>query len=501
MLSSLPLQPWLLAGLLLFSGVVTLSTRLLIAWLRGSKLVIRTAGAVLSELLWIAIVAVAGLVAARYIERADHPSAYWLAYGAGVFILSLLRAYLYDRHRQAYAQRPRLSRRLILLDRPVWQFSYLLFAAGLYLGLAVLAGWYVDLFLFLPLVAGALVPGLDSHGSWISTLLPFISRRIWARFEQDHVLHSLGALLFAAGLCLPIGLVTGWATWAAILLGYASHLLLDLFRPEGVPLFWPVMRRRLAIRLGWSVAPNSGLEQILMTGLALAVLALLLLVDIGPPPPPPAPELSYGQTLDRYYALRGRNQVVAAVEGTWQVTGRRITDRFEVLNASGESFVMLDRFTGKVFTAGRGPDDDLYLNRIRLQPGSPVRVQAVEVQLRDAPLANALPAIYQMERDQGLQHIFVSGDVVLSGDGTDTEALLAPSYAQTALRRIRPGDGGKGHYQIRYLTASDLIKLAGVGVASADLVIVATFVPDDAGPKPTPLPTPEVLEPQVGAQP
>jgi hypothetical protein len=162
---------------------------------------------------------------------------------------------------------------------------------------------------------------------------------------------------------------------------------------------------------------------------------------------------------------------------------------------------MLDRFTGKVFTAGRGPDDDLYLNRIRLQPGSPVRVQAVEIQLRDEPLANALAAVYPMERDPGLQHIYVSGDVILPEDGDGSAPLFLPSYAQTALRRIQPGDGGQGHYLLRYLTASDLISLAGVDVASADLTIVATYVPDDAGPTPTPLPTPRAPRPDVEAEP
>jgi inner membrane protein len=501
MLSSLPLQPGLLAGLLIFGLVVTLSTRWLVAWFRGRTRFSLSPGDVLADLLWALIVTLTGLVSARYTERADHPLAYWLAYGAGVVVLSLLRAYLYDRYRKAKPQRAGLSRRLMVLDRSAWQLGYLLVSAILFLGLATLAGWYVDLLLFIPLAAGALLPGLDAHGSWISTLLPSVSRRIWARFGREHILHSVGALLLAAVLCIPVGLVAGWAFWGAFLLGYASHLFLDLLRPLGVPLLWPAIHERFAIRHRWHVAPDSFLEQVLMSGLIIAVIALLLLVELGQPPPPPAPELSYDQALERYYSLRGRNQVVAAVEGTWQAAGRRIAARFEVLNARGESLVMLDRFTGKVFTAGQGPEDDLYLNRIRLQPGSPVRVQAVEVQLRDELLASALPAIYQMEREPGLQHIFVSGDLFLSEDGSTAGAPLEPSYAQTGLRRVQPGDGGPRHFQLRYLTASELIELAGVGVDSADLIITATYVPDEAGPTPTPLPTPRLAEPGVETKP
>ena len=267
-------------------------------------------------------------------------------------------------------------------------------------------------------------------------------------------------------------------------------------------LLWPVSRKRFAA-LGRSVAaPARGFETKLLLGLAAIALFLLLFVDVGRPPPQPAPVPSYAQTLDRYYALRGRNQVVAAVEGTWQATGRRITDRFEVLNAAGESFVMLDRFTGKVFAAGRGAADNLYLNSIRLQEGPPIRIQAVEVQLQDQALADALPAIYQMEREPGLQHIYVSGDVILPPGPADAEPPLAASQAQTSLRHIQPSDGDptNRHYRLQYLTAPNLIDLAHVQVEMADLVIVATYVPDASGPTPTPLPTP-LLQPTVEVKP
>lgn len=501
MLSSLPMQPWFLIALLLFSGVVTLSTGWLVARVQGASRSTVSLGAVLAALIWVLILFAAGLVAARYIERADNPLGYWLAYGAAAIILSLVRAYLYDRHREQSALRPGPTRP-VLARSTVWQLDYLFFASVLYLGVAWLAGWYVDPVLFVPLAIGALLPGLDTERSWLGRLLPFVSRRLVARFGQWHVLHSLVAVLLVAVFTLPLALIVDWAPWALILLGYVSHLLVDLLRPDGLMLLWPVSRKRFAV-LGRSVAARAGgLETRLLFGLAAAALFLLLFVDVGQPPPPPAPVPSYAQTLDRYYALRGRNQVVAAVEGTWQATGRRITDRFEVLNAAGESFVMLDRFTGKVFSAGRGAADNLYLNRIKLQAGPPIRIQAVEVQLQDQALVDALPAIYQMEREPGLQHIYVSGDVILLPGPDDAEPHLVPSQAQTGLRHIQPGDGDptERHYRLQYLTASDLIDLAHVEVEAADLVIVATYVPDASGPTPTPLPTPPTLQPTVEAE-
>jgi hypothetical protein len=328
-----------------------------------------------------------------------------------------------------------------------------------------------------------------------------VADRPESEISDEHVLHSLTALLVVAIVSVPLGLIASWAAWAAILLGYASHLVLDLIRLEGVMLFWPLSRRRLSIRRRLNIPLADRTVRYLLMGLAVLTLALLLLVDLGQPPAPPAPLPSYGQALEQYYDLRGRNQVVASVEGTWQATGRRIRDRFEILNARGESLVMLDRFTGRVFAAGQAHNDDLYVNKIRLQTGSPVLVQAVEVHLRDESLASALAALYQMEREPGLQHIFVSGDVFLPDDAGTAGTLLSPSYAQTALRRIQPGDGGEGHVRLQYLTASDLFELAPVDVASADLIIVATYVPDDTDPTPTPLPSPPAPGPGVETKP
>ncbi|MFO7614970.1 MAG: HAMP domain-containing sensor histidine kinase, partial [Bacteroidales bacterium] len=69
-------------------------------------------------------------------------------------------------------------------------------------------------------------------------------------------------------------------------------------------------------------------------------------------------------------------------QGTWQATGRWMSGRFEILNARGDSFVMLDRYTRQVFTAGRGAQDNLYLNYLSLQTGSAIEVKPVEVRLR-----------------------------------------------------------------------------------------------------------------------
>ena len=202
--SSLPMQPWLLAGLLLFSVVVTLATSWVVAWLRGASRTTISAGTVIAELIWASIVFAAGLVAARYIERVGNALWYTLVFAILATGFSMVRAYLYHHHRPAPAQAGEQSRRRPGRDSPalarghVWQLGYLLFALVLYLVMCWLTGWYADPILFIPLAIGALLPGLDSQRSWFGRLLPFVSHRLEARFGHRQGWHSLGALLLLA---------------------------------------------------------------------------------------------------------------------------------------------------------------------------------------------------------------------------------------------------------------------------------------------------------------
>ena len=254
-------------------------------------------------------------------------------------------------------------------------------------------------------------------------------------------------------------------------------------------LLWPVMHRCIKISGRHFDRSQSAAGYAVAIGLALVVGVLFPLVDIGPPPPEgPVRPPSFDQSLRQYQSIRGRNLALADVAGTWQATGRPQTGRYEILSAVGQSFVMLDRYSGRVFTAGQGASDNLYLNRVSVVSGAPIRVKPVEVHIEDGELKEALPVLYEMQGEPGLQHIFVSGDIVLpQGDG-GSEPALRPDLSQTTLRRIQ--EVGPGHYVLRFVTAAQLIDLAGLRVDNAELVIVATYysAPDPTEPTVTPLP-------------
>jgi hypothetical protein len=188
--------------------------------------------------------------------------------------------------------------------------------------------------------------------------------------------------------------------------------------------------------------------------------------------------------------MRGRTQVFANLEGSWQASGRRLQGRYEVLNAVGSTLVLLDRYDGTVFTAGRQPEDNVYVSSLSLSQGAQVRVKAVELQLHDENLARALVPLYQMQQEAGLQHIYVSGELILEGESPGIMELQE-QWSRFRLPMVQPVE--PGHYELQYLTAAGLIGLANTGIESANLVIVATYVSPADGPTATPLPSPAAL--------
>jgi membrane-bound metal-dependent hydrolase YbcI (DUF457 family) len=479
-------NPWLLVGLLLFSVIVTRTTRWLAARRRrsdGSPVV--TLGTIVADLIWILVLWAGVVVATRYVERMQNVALGRLAFALIAILLSLLRASLFQQSQDGRGPRRRLSRQESL-GIMVHNVIYLLSGTVVYLVLAFLLRRPAELILLISVCIGALLPDLDSQTSLPGRLVPSISRALETRLGHPGAWHTLPAATLVALLAVPLIPLTGIEAWYLLPLGFVAHLFVDLFGPQGIMVFWPVSQTRHSFFGGPIKAEGGSVERWLVGGLALAVLVLIPLVDARKPLPAPSP--SFQQMLARYYDLRGRNLVFAGVQGTWQATGRRINARFEILNAVGDSYIMLDRFTGTVFSAGRDELDNLYINHMTLQPAAEARIKAIEIHLEDEPLLEALSTIYQMQREPGLQHIFVSGDLVVPALQDTAEPSLPVDYAQTSLRKIQSPE--PGHYTLSYLTAAELIGLANLWVDEADLVLAATYADLVTEATPTPLPSP-----------
>ncbi len=482
------IDPRVLAGILAYSITVTQLTNWLVAGFDRPKSPYRvsltSAVTLLANLLWVFLVAVFGVLAVRYVERMVNVIVGYALLGMSGFLLSWIRAYLYRRVQGGFSRRP-----------PDWQgvasvvvhnLTYALFAAVLYLVTRSLLNQPVDPVLLIPLCIGALLPDLDSRALLPGRLIPWISKRLEAHLGHLEEWHTPVAAAFLALVTSPLSLLFGVQAWYLIPLGFLSHLLLDLLAPRGIMLLWPLRNTRYGVFGGVIRAPGCQAERVVAAGLVVIGLLLLFALDLGHPDAPQAPVPSYEQTLEQYYTMRGRSQVFAYLDGSWQTSGMPISGRFEILNARDQSYVVLDRYSGMIFTAGQTSEDNVYLNRVILQRGSSIVIKPVDIHLERQSLGDATDVVYEMQRDPGVQHIYVTGDLVLSTLNDTANSALQADYGQTHLQQIQ--EHGMGRFSLHFLSAADLLKLADLQVETADLIIVGTYARPATGPTVTPLP-------------
>jgi inner membrane protein len=147
-----------------------------------------------------------------------------------------------------------------------------------------------------PLVAcaalGALLPDLDATDSLakqlsiarIQPLAPVaaILARDWG---HRGAMHSLVGWIVFGILILPLAFWLQWTWWAALLLGYASHLAADACTKSGIPLLYPSRKRYHLLPKGWRLTTGSLAEDSLIPIIALGILFLLLslLAKVQPP--------------------------------------------------------------------------------------------------------------------------------------------------------------------------------------------------------------------------
>jgi inner membrane protein len=433
----------------------------------------------MADLVWILLAFGAGVIATRYIERMSSDLLGYLAFGALIAVLSIVRALLFAR---AQEERATVGTGHSS-HRGLRALNYALLAAVAYLALSLLIEGRANPFLFIPAIIGALLPDLDSPDSLPGHALPFLSRRLRAIAGHQEIWHSLGASLMVAVLTAPLIPLIGWQAWLMLPLGFVTHLAVDLFSPEGVMLLWPFRRTRYVVSQSFVRSRGGGAERRLAAALTLVLAVLLGVADFGPSPPTSSTAIeSLEGTLARCRSLWGRYLMSAHVDGVWQATGRRISARFEVIRPTEDSLILLDRYSGKVFTGGHSSADHLYLDRIKLETGSPIQVKPVELKLGDQQLIDALPVVYAMQLEPGLQHIFVSGEIIVR------EGHLPIDRSPTDLQRIQ--QTGERRYALQYLSGADLTSLANTEVDHGVLVVVATYLRPSTGPTATPLPSP-----------
>ncbi|SDO34124.1 metal-dependent hydrolase [Alkalicoccus daliensis] len=118
------------------------------------------------------------------------------------------------------------------------------------------------------LMLGAVLPDIDETKSWIGRRSRGLAFWVKLLFGHRGMTHS-GIVL---ALLIYLVFTLDQPFFAALCFGAASHILADLFSRGGIPLFYPVEKKRTSIPV---YKTGSFLEHLIFLGILFYIMALL----------------------------------------------------------------------------------------------------------------------------------------------------------------------------------------------------------------------------------
>ena len=224
-------------------------------------------------------------------------------------------------------------------------------------------------------ILGSLLPDLDSPQSTLGRLLPFISTRIERKWGHRTVTHCLLALAALSVLALPLALYH-LAGYAALLIGFTSHLLADCATKTGLALLHP--------NPALCEFPGSDRFRIQTGSLAelilLVVLILLLILAF------PLSQMGGLWRALRYLAAtpsmaysdyrEASTETSLRFKGRWRLSRQPVEGEALILDGSPARFVIA--FNGEVLEYGEQGDILPVSSRVRASD-HPLRTDTVTV--------------------------------------------------------------------------------------------------------------------------
>jgi membrane-bound metal-dependent hydrolase YbcI (DUF457 family)/biotin carboxyl carrier protein len=334
---------------------------------------------------------------------------------------------------------------------------------------AILVGTVLGI-LLTPAVAlfaclGALLPDIDTPTSIIGKVCLPLSRFLERRFGHRTLTHSFLGMALAVFPLLPLALLD--RQWPlAFALGYLSHLLVDCANKSGAPLFWPSQLRAVLPRSEeFRIAVGSGQETVLLVILLAGLAILLPLHQMGFTRALHALTQTTTAAISDYRGWQGRWEVWAEVDGIFQLSQRRVHERYRILGiASATTLIVLDPATGKIHTVGAGKEANLFPYRVRAYQGRPITVRTRQVTLAQQLLRDLLREV-PPEGETYFQGTVKTPDTPVLRPDPEQYEVLKHGLHELELRFARPRD-------LQDPQVGTLFVLSG-------LVFVQTIVPEE----------------------
>ena len=254
--------------------------------------------------------------------------------------------------------------------------------------------------------AGSLLPDIDTPTSSIGR--PFFPLARWINQKIGHrtITHSfLGMAVFAALVLGATWLLSPGATEGStllyygwlLILGYGSHILVDTLNKTGVELFWPCKLRCVFFyNEHYRIASAGSGDYWFMTVCLILNLGMYPLARDGF-------TLSLHQAFGDIYSVSmdfkqygDKNRIWLDLEGVEAISNQKVQGRFEILAATDNASVLIQRDGIKQIVSRTKPFQ-IFPDRTRISIGEEQQITTQEIEMAGRTLGE-IPHFSDAER-------------------------------------------------------------------------------------------------------
>lgn len=305
---------------------------------------------------------------------------------------------------------------------------------------------------------GSLLPDIDIPTSGIGRPFFPIAQRVNRLVGHRTVTHSLLGLLLFALLLLPVYLLWHRGLALAILLGYASHILLDQLNVMGVDLFWPGrLRAVLFLNERYRITVAGKGEYILLCAL---IVALLLLYPVAAVGLKRSLHLALGDVqsaVQDFRTLDETHELEAIVSATDALSGEKVSGTYGVIGAPSNTALLINH-AGRPRLLSDGDGAHLKPQRVWVRPKAAHSVSVERIRMAGRTLGDL--------------ELFLRGrQAYLFGELQAADSAFLSSRFVGSPDRFATVRWGDGKIRLEYATAGDLDAVRAVPIAEGELVI------------------------------
>jgi membrane-bound metal-dependent hydrolase YbcI (DUF457 family) len=271
--------------------------------------------------------------------------------------------------------------------------THVTFAEFVYLLLLTTAGVPLSAINAALIALAALLPDIDTGGSIIGRILPFLSSRLERRFGHRTLTHSLLFLVGLAVVALPIGLL-GEGRYACLLVGVASHPFLDTMNVNGVRLFYPLSNVKCVFPMDvnsparYRTHTGSTVDRALGVIFLVACVPVFLIANQGYERFIRFTQKNIESAVRDFNDFSGTNLVFADVSAHNLLSRQMIDGRFEIVGALNDHTLLFKGPDGRLHSLGREFQAEFAAGSVVCYRGMRARTAVKTIDLADQPLAS-----------------------------------------------------------------------------------------------------------------